>query len=218
MCIRDRTGSGGTDNDYDIPWDKKFKEFPNFNRAPRRQPSGGKGHYPQEDGKDQPHSGSKVMRDNRSMYPRGYMDRSSPPAPPERNPPGGGGGPIVYQNRGRRTSSPPLEDRPRFLPTRHQSEQQRPRDGSTSPNPMAGRPYSNTVHGPHVPRDLPPEVSPRTSSMCIPPHMSGRRLPSPPRERSESSPVEPGRRGLLRPPSPPNPVHIDFSIPLCDQP
>ena len=223
--------AGGGDSDYDIPWDKKFKDLPNFNRTPRRQLSGGKLHNVQEENRGDhppPPPLSKVRKDSPpygKMYNRGHPERDSPPAPPippDRNPPIGG--PVVYQNKGKRTSPQPPEDtllggRPRYLPSRHQSEQVRPRDGSTSPNQLAGRSYGHTIHGPHIPRDLPPEISPRTSSMSIPPHMSGRRLPSPPRERSESSPVEPGRRGMLvRPPSPPNPVHIDFSIPLCDQP
>lgn len=211
--------AGGGDSDYDVPWDRKFKDLPNFNRGPRKQLSGGRIHsLPDESRGDHP------PPPHNKMYNWGHPDRNSPPAPPvppERNAPIGG--PVVYQNKGRRTSPQPSEDtmlggRPRYLPARHQSEQVRPRDGSTSPNQLAGRSYGHTVHGPHVSRDLPPEISPRTSSMSIPPHMSGRRLPSPPRERSESSPVEPGRRGMLRPPSPPNPVHIDFSIPLCDQP
>ena len=221
------TGGGGSvggtgDSDYDIPWDRKFRDLQLINRPPntKRQSSGGKIHYP-DDGKEfHPHPGSRGGRrespPQRNVYPRGYSDRSSPPAPPERNPP------SSYQSKGRRMSPQPPEDlllsRPpasRYMPSRHQSEQHRPRDGSTSPNQMVGRYGGHTIHGPHVPRDLPPEISPRTSSMSAS-HMSGRRLPSPPRERSESSPVD--RRGVLRPPSPPNPVHIDFSIPLCDQP
>jgi hypothetical protein len=215
---------GGGDSDYDIPWDRKFRDLQLINRHPnpKRQSSGGKIHYP-DDGKEfMPHPSSRGGRrespPQRSMYPRGHSDRNSPPAPPDRNLPS-----SYQQSKGRKTSpQPPPEElllsrppAPRYLPSRHQSEQHRPRDGSTSPNQMMGRYGGHTIHGPHVPRDLPPEISPRTSSMSAS-HMSGRRLPSPPRERSESSPVD--RRGVLRPPSPPNPVHIDFSIPLCDQP
>ena len=213
--------SGGGDSDYDIPWDRKFKDLQLINRHPnpKRQSSGGKVHHP-DDGKEfHPHPSSRGRRESppqRNVYPWVHSDRNSPPAPPDRNPP------SSYQNRGRRTSPQPPEDlllarppAPRYLPSRHQSEQHRPRDGSTSPNQMMGKYGGHTIHGPHIPRDLPPEISPRTSSMSAS-HMSGRRLPSPPRERSESSPVD--RRGVLRPPSPPNPVHIDFSIPLCDQP
>lgn len=223
----ERGGStGGGDSDYDIPWDKKFKDLPIVNR-PKRQSSGGKLHSFHEDGKDHapPPPMSRGRRDSppsKAQYNRGYSERNSPPAPPERSPTlGGTGGPIVYHGKGSKASPQPspedavLSGRPRYLPSRHQSEQHRPRDGSTSPSHMTGRPYGHTVHGPHVPRDLPPEISPRTSSMSIP-HMAGRRLPSPPRERSESSPVGPQR--ILRAPSPPNPVHIDFTIPLCDQP
>ena len=214
-------GGGGTggDSDYDIPWDKKFKNFPNFNQAahPRRQTSGGKMHSLPEE--HSPMRGRKQSPPQRNMYNQGHPERNSPPAPPERYPPiGGPGGPVSYPMRRTSSPQPPLEDglfgRPRHLPSRHHSEQHRPRDGSTSPSQLPGRSYGHTIHGPHVPRELPPEISPRTSSMS----MSGRRLPSPPRERSESSPVDPNRWGMLRPPSPPNPVHIDFSIPLCDQP
>ncbi len=213
-------GGGGTvggsgDSDYDIPWDRKFKELQFVSRQPRRQPSGGKVHHP-DDGKEfHPLRGRRESPPQRNMYTRGHTDRNSPPAPPDRGPPSG------YQNRVQKTSPQPPEDlplsrppAPRFLKS-HQSEQHRPRDGSTSPNQMIGRYGGHTIHGPHFQRDLPPDISPRTSSMSVS-HMSGRRLPSPPRERSESSPVD--RRGVLRPPSPPNPVHIDFSIPLCDQP
>ena len=219
--------TGGGDSDYDIPWDKKFKALhvPMVNRQPRRQLSGGKIQSFHEEGKDHPPPPplSRVRRDSppsKNMFNRGYPDRNSPPAPPDRNPPiGGSGGPIVYQNKGSRTSPQPHEEsaRQRYIPTRHQSEQYRPRDGSTSPTQITGRPYGHTVHGPHIPRDLPPDISPRTSSISIPLNMSGRRLPSPPRDRSESSPVDPSKRSLV-PSSPPNPVHIDFSIPLCDQP
>lgn len=210
------TVSGGGDSDYDIPWDRKFKELQFVSRQPRRQPSGGKMHH-HDDGKEfYPLRGRKESPPQRNMYTRGHTDQNSPPAPPERGPPTG------YQNKGRKMSPQPPEElllsrppAPRFLPSRHQSEQHRPRDGNTSPNQMVGRYGGHTIHGPHYPRDIPPEISPRTSSMSAS-HMSGRRLPSPPRERSESSPVD--RRGVLRPPSPPNPVHIDFSIPLCDQP
>lgn len=222
--------AGGTgDSDYDIPWDRKFRDFQLINRHPpnpKRQSSGGKVHHP-DDGKEfHPHPSSRGGRrespPQRSMHPtRGHSDRNSPPAPPDRNPPS-----SYQQNKVRRMSpQPPPEElllsrppAPRYLPSRHQSEQHKPRDGSTSPNQMMGGRYggSHTIHGPHVPRDIPPEISPRTSSMSAS-HMSGRRLPSPPRERAESSPVV-DRRGVLRPPSPPNPVHIDFSIPLCDQP
>ena len=210
---------GGGDSDYDIPWDKKFKEFPNFNRPSKRGSSSGKMHSLPEE--HPPTKGRRPSPPQRNVYSQGgHPDRNSPPAPPERNPPPGGPAPHPSW---RKTSSPqpPLEDgfgRPRHLPARHQSEQHRPRDGSTSPNQLASRPYGHTIHGPHVPRELPPDIAARTSSMSIPSYISGRRLPSPPRERSESSPVDPNRRGLLRPPSPPNPVHIDFSIPLCDQP
>ena len=210
------SGGGGGDSDYDIPWDRKFKDLQFVNRHPKRQASGGKLHYPDEGKELHPYPSVRGRRNSppqKNMYPRGHTDRSSPPAPPNRNAPS-------YQNKGQKTSPQPPEDLhlarpPQYLPIRHQSEQYRPRDGSTSPSQMVSRYGGHTIHGPHVPRDLPPEISPRTSSMSVS-YMSGRRLPSPPRERSESSPVE--RRGMLRPPSPPNPVNIDFSIPLCDQP
>lgn len=215
------SAGGGGDSDYDVPWDRKFKGFQLISQPPnpKRQTSGGKVHHP-DDGKEfHPLPGSRGGRrespPQRNMYQR-HSDRNSPPAPPDRNPP------ASYHTKGRKTSPQPPDElllsRPpasRYLPSRHQSEQHRPRDGSTSPNQMMGRYGGHTIHGPHIQRELPPEISPRTSSMSAS-HMSGRRLPSPPRERSESSPID--RRGVLRPPSPPNPVHIDFSIPLCDQP
>lgn len=162
--------------------------------------------------------GSSPPIDNtRALTGRTMSDRvrrSTPPLPPEPQ--------NELSSRARMSNTRASSDRLRDPPQLHQHHQLPPPDvRSTSPNlttqwgsrvrdPYPSRSFSHSqVHNIAMIDD---ELAVRSNSVS---HMSGRRLPSPPRVAPPPEPQEPYfNRGT----SPPTFVRIDTSIPLVDQP
>ena len=224
-------------NDYDEPWDRKFRNL-QFTRQRRR---------PDNEDFDQQHHHHNHFRDSpphlhhhhqthEDVQLRGSMrERASSPAFELRGKSvsarelGGG----TSGSRIRKISPQPPEvpadlNRPQ-LPRRTKG-----RDGSTSPIQGGGvgssrvqqmpqfqsRSYSQSQsYRRELSNDFAPEINPRTSSVS----MSNRRLPSPPGELPPpiplSQPPPPiGDWRSSRNASPPTSMIIDTSIPLTDQP